>query len=169
MADDTQPKKPGPLASLIQQAQDGSLTVSFSQDVMVNADEFAYIERDCQAFKDEIRRLQGIAKTISARENWGLGEENRNLTLAQSLVGWYRDKAGSETSGDTVNCVWSVLDQHYRIVDDIQTLHHQIAQMYVQTDEAFAAEYNRLTADMPSSPIGKEILPGSTPRLGKSW
>ena len=169
MTDEAQQERPGPLASLIQQAQDGNLTVSFSQDVVVNADEFAYIERDCQAFKDEIQRLQLIANRISNREKWGLGEENGNLTLAKSLVQWYRDKAGSEASGDAANCVWSVLEQHYRIVDDIQTLHHQIAQMYVQTDEAFAAEYNRLTADMPSSPIGKEILPGSTPRLGKSW
>lgn len=171
MADDTPPNKPGPLASLIQEAQNSNLTVRFSPDVVVNADEFAYIERDCQAFKDEIQRLQGFATQISRREKWGLGEDNEKLALAKALVTWFRGKAASGVSGDidSANNAWDILQQHYDIIDDIQKLHHTIAQKYVEQDAAFAAEYKKLTANMPKSPIGQSIPATATPELGKSW
>ncbi|MFI6366902.1 hypothetical protein ACIBG0_29605 [Nocardia sp. NPDC050630] len=56
MSSDTTPQSAGPLASAIKDAQDGKLTVSFSDEVRVNADEFVYIERDCEAFKEEIKK-----------------------------------------------------------------------------------------------------------------
>ncbi|GAB2691755.1 hypothetical protein [Nocardia thraciensis] len=155
----------GPLASLITDAQDGNLTVSFSDQVVVNADEFVYIERDCQAFKQEIQALQRIATSISEREKWGLGELTEGLNSASTLVGRFRGKAMSRGSdSDTANNVYDILQQHYDIVDEIETLHRTIAQKFIETDQAFAAEYNRLMADKPKSLIGPQtkLQPGVT-------
>lgn len=54
----------------------------------VNADEFAYIERDCQAFMDEIRKMQRKAKVISDQQHWGLGEDKDGLRSAKAVVSW---------------------------------------------------------------------------------
>ncbi|WP_280381548.1 hypothetical protein [Nocardia wallacei] len=164
MADeDTQPASP--IASLVKDAESGNLTVSFSDKVVVNADEFVYIERDCQAFKDEIQQLQRIAQTISRREHWGLGETTDGLKSAATVVGWFRGKAQIvDPAKDSANNVWDILQQHYDIVDEIQTLHRTIAQNYMSTDQEFAARYNELMANTPPSPIGtKQIQPGVTP------
>ncbi|MBF6333888.1 hypothetical protein [Nocardia transvalensis] len=155
MGENAAPAPPGPLASLIKDAQDGKLTVSFSQEVRVNADEFVYIERDCQAFKDEIRYLQAVAQNISDREHWGLGETTEGLNAASTLVGRFRGKAKIVDPGkDTNNNVFDILEQHYRIVDDIQNLHRTIAQKYIETDQEFAARYKELMATVAPSPIG---------------
>ncbi|WP_280218792.1 hypothetical protein [Nocardia neocaledoniensis] len=161
MADDT------PLASLIEQARNGNLNVGFSDNIAVNADEFVYIERDCEAFKDKIRLLQRTAEGISKRENWGLGEDKDRLASAQTLVGRFRGKAKIvDPARDSDNNVYDILEQHYKIVDDIQILHRTIAQKYRETDAAFAAEYDRMTANLPASPISTnppgKIEPGTT-------
>lgn len=161
----------GPLASLITQVQGGNLSVSFSADVVVNADEFAYIERDCEAFKSEIRKLQNITNLIIQLPNWGLGESTPGLTSANTVVSRFRSKAQkANLPYDSDNNIHDILDQHYKIIDDLQTLHHAIAQQYCQKDEEFAAEYNKLKANMEKSPIGTTIQPGVTmnPGLGKS-
>jgi len=172
MADDSKPAAPtGPLASLITEAQNGNLSVSFSQDVVVNADEFAYMIRDCKAFKEEIRSLQLLARRISSTPDWGLGEKNQRLVSAQKLVGRFRSKAmkaGLPTDSD--NNIFDILDDHYKIIDDLQTLHSTIAQNYCQQDQEFAAEFNKKTANLEPSPIGTPMQPGTIPTnfLGKS-
>ncbi|OXR39635.1 hypothetical protein B7C42_08298 [Nocardia cerradoensis] len=156
----------GPLASSLTDANNGKLTVGFSDNIRVNADEFVYIERDCQAFKEEIQDLQQMAQTISRREHWGLGETTEGLESAKILVGWFRGKAKIvDATRDTSNNVYDILQQHYDIVDQIQQLHRTIAQKYVETDQEFAAEYNALMANTPASPIGKvQIQPGVVPQ-----
>ncbi|RDI54208.1 hypothetical protein [Nocardia mexicana] len=168
MADDTKP--PGPLTDLIKDAQDGNLTVTFggggqgADAVRVNADEFVYIDRDCDAFKEEIRALQILAQRISDRNPWGLGETTDGLTSASALVGRFRGKAKIvDGAKDGSNNVYDILEQHYQIVDEIQTLHRTIAQKFIETDQAFAAEYNKLMADKPPSQIGTTLVqPGVT-------
>lgn len=151
-----------PLASLIEQAKSGNLSAGFSDNVTVNADEFAYIERDCEAFKTVIAELQDAARQISNRENWGLGENTDRLNSAHILVGRFRGKAAIvNPSTDSDNNVHDILEQHYKIVDDLQILHRTIAQKYRDTDAAFAAEYDRLMANMPASPIST-TQPGKT-------
>ncbi|MFF0495944.1 hypothetical protein ACFYU5_06035 [Nocardia aobensis] len=156
----------GSLANSINDARDGNLTVKFSDKIRVNADEFVYIERDCQAFKDEISALQQIAQNIADRQHWGLGELTEGLDSAKVLVGWFRGKAKIvDPTRDTSNNVYDILQQHYQIVDDIQRIHRTIAQKYVETDQEFAAEYNALMANTPASPIGKvQIQPGIVPQ-----
>ncbi|WP_063065849.1 hypothetical protein [Nocardia violaceofusca] len=156
----------GPLSTSITDASDGKLTVKFGDAIKVNADEFVYIERDCQAFKDEISQLQRIAQNISDRQHWGLGESTDGLESSRVLVSWFRGKAKVvDSSRDTNNNVFDILQQHYDIVDQIQTLHRTIAQKYMETDEEFAAEYNLLKANTAPSPIGTvQIQPGIVPQ-----
>jgi len=160
---------PGPLASAIHDAKDGKLTVNYdSKDVVVNAEEFAYIDRDCAAFKQEIRGLQRIAARISDREKWGLGESTDGLKSAAALVAHFRGKASIiDASKDSDNNIHDILQKHYDIIDDIQTLHKTIAQQYVQQDQEFAARYNQLMANMPPSLIGNTtVQPGVIAQVG---
>ncbi|MFG1768149.1 hypothetical protein [Nocardia salmonicida] len=144
-----------PLESLIQEAKNGGLSVSFNTDVRVNADEFVYMERDCEAFLDAIEDMQAQAKNIAKREKWGLGESTPGLTSASTLVGWFRGKAnkvGGATDSD--NNVNDILQQHHSIVVDIRDLHREIAKRYIAQDQEFAARYNELSANVPPSAIG---------------
>ncbi len=175
MADGSNPAPTGPLASLIAEAQNGNLSVSFGQglkkDFSLNADEFAYIERDCKAFKEEIRKLQGIAKQIADRTDWGLGESNPSLPSAGTVVSRFRSKAGNAgLPTDSDDNLHDIFEQHYQIVDDIQTLHHTIAQQFCQQDADFAAEYNKKMANLEPSPIDTSMQVGVTtnPGLGQS-
>ncbi|WP_327097224.1 hypothetical protein OIE68_46485 [Nocardia vinacea] len=170
-AESTTPSSAGPLASAIKDAQDGKLTVSFSNEVRVNADEFVYIERDCEAFKEEIRYLQRIAENISRREHWGLGETTDGMTSASTLVARFRGKAKIvNPATDSSNNVHDILEQHYQIVDDIQNLHRTIAQKYVGQDQEFAARYNELKANVEPSQIGTptQLSVISAPAVGAS-
>ncbi|MBU3068013.1 hypothetical protein KO481_41680 [Nocardia sp. NEAU-G5] len=175
MADGSNPAPTGPLASLITDAQNGALTVSFGnglkKDFRLNADEFAYIERDCIAFKKVIRELQSTATDIANRTDWGLGESNPKLPSAGTVVSRFRSKAANAgLPTDSDDNLHDILDQHYQIVDDIQTLHHTIAQQFCQQDAHFAAEYNTKMANLEPSPIGTPMQVGVTtnPGLGLS-
>ncbi|WP_336085278.1 hypothetical protein [Nocardia sp. SSK8] len=144
-----------PLESLVQEAKNGGLTVSFSPDIRVNADEFVYMERDCTAFLDEIISMQTQAQAIASREKWGLGESTEGLSSAATLVGWFRGKAGKTGAAtDSANNVADILQQHYDIVVDIRDIHREIAKRYMAQDEEFAARYNELSANVPPSAIG---------------
>ncbi|MBF6086448.1 hypothetical protein IU438_04980 [Nocardia cyriacigeorgica] len=151
---------PQTLAGLITEAAEGRLTVQMNGDIQVNAEEFVYIDRDCDAFKTHIRDLQEIARSISDQEVWGLGEDKDPLSSASILVSRFREKAKG-----SANSVHAILEEHYKIVDEIQQLHKAIAQRYIDTDETFAARYNQLTAELPPpGPIAPtRIQPGVVP------
>ena len=134
-----------PMKGLIDSAKDGQLSVSFNDNLYVNAEEFVYIERECETFKLLIRELQGVATDISEREVWGLGEAVAELVSAQTLVRRFREKGqGSD------NSVFAVLEEHYKIVDDLQLLHRAIAERYQATDTEFASYYKELLATDPA-------------------
>ncbi|NEW30635.1 hypothetical protein [Nocardia cyriacigeorgica] len=157
MSDET---TPGPFSGLITEATEGRLSTQLNGDVRVNAEEFVYIDRDCQAFKDLIVDLQEIARTVSDQAKWGLGEDKDPLSSASILVSRFREKAkGSD------NSIHAILEEHYKIVDEIQQLHKAIAQRYIDTDETFAARYNQLVAELPPpGPIAPtRTQPGVTP------
>lgn len=144
MSDD----KPGarPMQGLIDAAKNGELSVSFNDDVYVNAEEFVKIERDCEAMKAEIERYQRIAQDISEREVWGLGEQSDWIKSAPILVSRFRTKAKGDENGNDVH---TILQKHWDIIDGIQELHRQIAIRYQQSDQTFAAKYNELMASLP--------------------
>ncbi|MGW5384423.1 hypothetical protein [Nocardia sp. NPDC003963] len=146
----TEEKPPRPLEGLLAQAREGQLSVDLgtgsSDAVRVNAEEFVYIERDCEGFKLLIRTLQRTAEEISDRDKWDLGEKVADLISADIMVGRFRSKAMNSGDGNDVH---AILEEHHRIVEDIQELHRLIAQRYIETDEAFAGRYNELMAAAP--------------------
>ncbi|MGW0178442.1 hypothetical protein [Nocardia sp. NPDC003345] len=163
MSDDEVPR---PLGELLTEAREGRLSVNLgagSPDaVRVNAEEFVYMERDCEGFKLLIRELQSMARDIFKRERWDLGEGSDGLSSATVLVGRFRSKAQNADDGNDVH---AILEQHYRIVEDIQELHRVIAQRYMETDEAFAGRYNELMAGAPpvvplAMPPAFQVVPG---------
>ncbi|RDI64437.1 hypothetical protein [Nocardia pseudobrasiliensis] len=169
MTGDNSPQ-PRPLEKLINDANSGNLTVSFSSDIRVNAEEFVYIERDCQAFKDSIRSLQRVAQNISTQKSWGLGEDQQILPSAQTVVRRFRTKAAAIDPGkDSANNVFDILEQHYQIVDDLQQLHRTIAQKYMEADQQFAAQYNELMAHVPPSPITPGPVQGPIQQADGKW
>ncbi|MFC6009465.1 hypothetical protein [Nocardia lasii] len=134
-----------PLQDLLSEVQEGRLTMRFGGTVRVDAEEFVYIERECETFKLLIRELQSVATDISEREVWGLGEAVAELVSAQTLVRRFREKGqGSD------NSVFAVLEEHYKIVDDLQLLHRAIAERYQATDTEFASYYQELLAADPA-------------------
>ena len=143
-----------PFQDQIDAAREGRLTMSFSSDVRVNAEEFVYMDRDCDAMKLSIRDLQEIADRIADREVWGLGEAPDSwIKSGKVLVNRFRTKAKGDESGNDAH---TILEQHYQIVDGIQELHRAIAERYVATDEEFAARYNEVMASAPQGFQGKQ-------------
>lgn len=157
-----------PLAGLIEQAREGRLSVNFGvgsgDSVRVNAEEFVGIDRACDSFLQLIRDLQGLAFDISERERWDLGEAHPDLLSGQTLVSRFRTKAVGAEDG---NAVHEILEQHYRIVEDIRRVHQLIAQRYLDTDAEFASRYNELVATLPPpSPTQLGADPGAVNPTG---
>lgn len=160
MSEDTPP--PRPLEALLAQAREGQLSANLGEGapdtVRANAEEFVYIERDCEGFKLLIRELQNLAVAIWERERWDLGENTPGLVSSVTMVGRFRTKAHHSEDGNDVH---AILEQHYQVVTDIQELHRVIAQRYIETDDAFAARYNELMAGAP--PAVPLALPPAIP------
>lgn len=135
-----------PMQDLIDAASDGQLSVKLNNNVYVNAEEFVYIERDCQEMKDRIKEYQRTATNISERDIWGLGEKSDWIKSAPILVGRFRTKAKGSDDG---NDVYAILQRHWDIIDSIQELHRKIAERYQQTDSEFASKYTELMASLP--------------------
>lgn len=150
MADE---EKPRPFQTQIDAATEGELSMSFSSDIRMNAEEFVYIDRDCQAMKDKIGELQRIAERISDRTVWGLGEDpNGWIRSGKVLVQRFREKAKGDPAGNSVH---AILQRHYEIIEGIQELHRVIAQRYVESDSEFASRYNEVMASAPQGFQGK--------------
>ncbi|MEV0110749.1 hypothetical protein AB0H42_31065 [Nocardia sp. NPDC050799] len=136
-----------PMQGVIDAASEGQLSVSFNSDVRVNAEEFVYIDRDCEAMKDKIRAMQRTAEGIASRDKWGLGEDPGSwIQTGKVLVSRFRSKAQGDESGNSVH---AILERHYQIVDSIQEMHRVIAQRYLDTDSEFASRYNEVMASAP--------------------
>lgn len=135
-----------PMKGLIDAARSGQLSMSFNDDLYVNAEEFVYIERDCATMKERIKEYQAVAQSISDREVWGLGDRSDWIKSAPILVGRFRTKAMGDPGG---NDVYSILQKHWDIIDGIQQLHREIANRYQQSDAEFAARYSELMNSLP--------------------
>lgn len=132
-----------PLGNLITEARQGRLALR------IEPEDFVYIDRDCERFKALIQQLQREAEAISNIEaaQWGIGADNPRLTSAQILVQRFREKGkGSD------NSVHAILEKHYRIVEDIQALHREIMQRYMQSDDDFAGRVRSILARLPEQP-----------------
>ncbi|MEV3964349.1 hypothetical protein AB0M34_26255 [Nocardia sp. NPDC050193] len=105
-------KEKRPMQDVIDAANGSQLSVSFNDDVRVNAEEFVYIDRDCQAMKDTIRELQRTARLVSGRDVWGLGEDPGSwIQTGKILVSRFRSKAEGDESGNSIHAIL-VLQPH---------------------------------------------------------
>lgn len=154
MGDDENAQVPRPMANILSAAQEGQLSMQMS------AEDFIYIDRDCEYFKIAIRKIQASMDLISGQEHWGLGEGNGDMVSAQTLVDRFKKKArGAEDR----NSVHQIMEEHYRIVEDIQEVHRLARDRIMQADSNFAAEFNRLNTTLPERPpVGVQFSP---PRL----
>ncbi|WP_278264183.1 hypothetical protein [Nocardia sp. AG03] len=136
-----------PFENLIAEAREGRMSVRMEPGEFVN------IDRDCERFKLLIDSMRENAKAIAETEpkNWGIGAENPLLTSAATMVSWFRDKAKGANPG---NDVYSILNEHYKIVEDIQTVHRLIMDRYIESDAEFASKVRSLQESLgPIAPI----------------
>lgn len=140
---DDQATIPRPLANVLTEAREGRLAIG------LNPEDFVYIDRDCNFFKDQIRDIQQIVDDVSRQEHWGLGETNDRMISARTLVARFKEKAKGAGDG---NSVWQIMEQHYRIVEDIQEVHRLVRERMMQEDSAFAARFTELNVSLPERP-----------------
>lgn len=150
--DNAQP--PRPMGNILNAAREGQLGIQMSPE------DFVYIDRDCQYFKDAIRKIQRYMDLVSGQSHWGLGEGNGDMVSAETLVDRFKKKArGAEDR----NSVHQIMEDHYRIVEDIQEVHRLARDRIMQVDSDFAADFNRLNTTLPERPpVGVQFSP---PRL----
>ncbi|MFE9580196.1 hypothetical protein ACFYO1_27685 [Nocardia sp. NPDC006044] len=159
MGDDTTPR---PMANLLSAVREGQATVEMKPE------DFVYIDRDCEYFKRLIRRIQGIAEQVSRQDSWGLGETTAKMVSGQTVVGRFKQKAKQVGDGNS-NDVYTILEQHYKIVEDLQEVHKSARDRMMQADSNFAAEFTRLNDTLPDRPpaqlpAGPYLLPDGTGR-----
>lgn len=139
---DTDPEALVAFRELVGEARAGSLSVS------LNPTEFAALDEACETFKSAIRDIQfGIREAGSAGVNWGLGDKNPRLTSAASLVGKYQKLATGEG-----NSLRTVLEEHFQVASEVQTLFKVIREDYIRTDEEFAAKWREMNNELESGP-----------------
>ncbi|WP_051186446.1 hypothetical protein [Nocardia tenerifensis] len=148
------------MENLVNAAREGQLAVQMKPE------DFVYIDRDCDYFKRTIQRIQRIAEEVSGQPSWGLGESNRQMVSAGTVVDRFKGKAKTAKDG---NDVYAVMEQHYKIVEDIQTTYRSVRERMMQADSNFAAEFTRLNETLPERPpaqlpAGPYLLPDGTAR-----
>ncbi|MFI9403611.1 hypothetical protein [Nocardia sp. NPDC052316] len=148
------------MSNLISAAREGQLAVEMKPE------DFVYIDRDCDYFKRTIQRIQTIADEVSNQPSWGLGETNNQMVSAGTVVDRFRQKAKQAKDG---NDVYTVMEQHYKIVDDIQSVYRSVRERMMQADSNFASEFTRLNEILPERPpaqlpAGPYLLPDGTAR-----
>ncbi|MGY1895749.1 hypothetical protein [Nocardia gipuzkoensis] len=150
--DNAQPSRP--MGNILNAAREGQLGIEMSPE------DFIYIDRDCDYFKIAIRKVQAVMEVVSQQEHWGLGEGSSDMVSAQTLVDRFKKKArGAEDR----NSVHQIMEDHYRIVEDIQEVHRVVRDRMMQADSNFAADFNRLNTTLPERPpAGVQFAP---PRL----
>ncbi|MGY4100131.1 hypothetical protein ACW2Q0_11350 [Nocardia sp. R16R-3T] len=132
-----------PLANLITEARDGRLTIR------MDLEKFVYIDRDCEYFKEQIQQIQTTMTRISKQDKWGLGEKfekqgDRDLVSAKTMVQRWREK-----SDGAANSVFAVMESHYKVIDDFQTLFRTVRERITGVDTDQAARYTDLEANLP--------------------
>ncbi|PWV73760.1 hypothetical protein DFR69_107391 [Nocardia neocaledoniensis] len=109
-----------------------------SLNLRMEPEEFARIDRECTEFQTTIGQIQQSMTDISKIATWGFGDHaNSGLSSARVMADRFRTKArGGEDS------FYDVLEEHYKIVEDIRVLHQVIRDRFMAEDEAWAARFN---------------------------
>ncbi|MFQ6325676.1 hypothetical protein ACLMAL_05995 [Nocardia sp. CWNU-33] len=132
-----------PLANLITEAREGRLTVR------MDLEKFVYVDRDCEYFKNQIRVIQTMMIEIANQDKWDLGEGftpqgDRDLWSGKTMVARWRQKSqGSQ------NSVYAVMESHYKVIEDFQTLFRTVRERITGVDTDQAAKYQDLQSNLP--------------------
>ena len=137
-----------PLANLINEAREGRLSVR------MDLEKFVYIDRDCEYFKGVIRQIQTIMTGISRQDKWDLGEHftpqgERDLVSGKTMVKRWREKSQSTQNQ---NSVYAVMESHYKVIEDFQTLFRTVRERMTSVDTDQAARYQDLEGSLPQQP-----------------
>ncbi|MFI9509251.1 hypothetical protein [Nocardia sp. NPDC052566] len=103
----------------------------------MDPEEFAKIDYECEKFKLVIQDIQQDMREISEIATWGIGDHTGSqLTSAPTMAKRFREKAmgGSDD-------YHTVLEEHYKIVEDIRVLHEVMRDRYIATDADWAARF----------------------------
>ncbi|WP_327148895.1 hypothetical protein [Nocardia sp. NBC_01329] len=151
---------PRPMTNMLAAATDGQVAVQMTPE------DFIYLDRDCDYFKNAIQDIQRVAEEISEQDYWGLGEANDELYSARAMVGRYKVKAKGAPDG---NGVYEIMEQHYRIVEDIQNTFRIMRDQMMQADSDWAAEFTAKSETLPQRPpvgpvLGPYLLPNGGTR-----
>jgi hypothetical protein len=134
---------------MLNAAREGQISVQMTPE------DFIYLHRDCTHFKEQIREIQRTADAVAIWDHWGLGEANDDLISARAMVGRYKVKARGAPDG---NGVWEIMEQHFKIVDDIQNVYKAIRDQMMQADSEFAAAINSLSETLPERPPAGPVV-----------
>ncbi|WP_040797159.1 hypothetical protein [Nocardia higoensis] len=129
-----------PMANLLAAVREGAATVSMKPE------DFIYIDRDCEYFKDVIRSIQITMDSVSRESRWGLGEANTKMVSAGTVVTRFKEKANGAGGG---NSVYQIMEQHLKIVEDIQEVHRIARERMMEADSEFASSFNELNETLP--------------------
>ncbi|MFE7800367.1 hypothetical protein [Nocardia sp. NPDC057440] len=134
-----------PLANLITEAREGRLAVR------MDLEKFVYVDRDCEYFKGAIRQIQRIMFDVYKQDKWGLGEDfvpqgERDLISAKTMVNRWRQKSKGSENG---NSVFDVMESHYKVIEDFQTLFRTVRERITSADTDQAARYRDLETNLP--------------------
>ncbi|MEV2218686.1 hypothetical protein AB0E01_02255 [Nocardia vinacea] len=138
-----------PLANLITEAREGRLMIR------MDLEKFVYIDRDCEYFKDQIRKIQRTMTEVSQQDKWGLGESftpqsDRDLISAKTMISRWRNKSRAlDNSTNPDNSVYAVMESHYKVIEDFQTLFRTVRERITGVDTEQAAKYQDLEANLP--------------------
>ncbi|MFD6162436.1 hypothetical protein ACFWF7_01540 [Nocardia sp. NPDC060256] len=146
-----------PLKSLIDEGRDGRLSVRMS------AEDFAKLDRECTNFQEVIREIQTDVMRISSISTWGFGDHPGSmLTSAPTMANRFRAKSNGHPGGDDF---YTVLDEHWRAVEDIRQLHATIRDRFIAQDADFAARFKAEIArlDQLPDPNGQPGVTGPIP------
>ncbi|UGT60511.1 hypothetical protein [Nocardia asteroides] len=155
-----EPQTPRPLQTVLDDVGGGSAALAMSPE------DFVYIDRDCEEFKLVIQNIMNIMVSVADVEDWRIGDRNPEMVSAGAVVKRFRAKAKGSANDNSVH---AVMEQHLRIVEDIQEVHRIARQRMSDTDSAFAAEFDRLNQTLPDRPqagvpFGPYLLPDGSAR-----
>lgn len=139
---DTDPEALVAFRELVGSARAGSLSVS-----LIPA-EFAALDEACNSFKKAISKIQfDMRHAGESSVNWGLGDKVHRIESGKSLVAKYQAMATGAG-----NSLHAVLQEHYDVASEIQTMLQVIRDDYIRTDEEFAAKWRQMNTELEAGP-----------------
>jgi hypothetical protein len=138
---DTDPEALVAFRELVGVARAGALAVTLEPA------EFSALDAACADFMNAISEIETTIAQAGKGAHFGLGENNKRLSSAVTLVEKYQDLATGQG-----NSLRAVLEEHYQVATEIQTLFQVIRDDYIRTDQEFAAKWREMNTELETGP-----------------